>query len=318
MLRRFLVSTSTSSATINNCTATVNWHSKDNGAMRYEIERKLPGEPGFTKLADMPAQPGNVLSRYSYSFNNTIINSPSGIITYRIRQIIDTASASFAGVYLQNVTVNISDLCFANYLISTATSSTTINGCSVNVNWSSTDYGAMKYEIERKAPGEIDFSKVGELTATTGVLLATHNYQFLNTLATGSSGIFTYRIRQIIDTAAASFTAVYIDTTNANVASACVVTGVVNPGTTGNYLAVRPNPSVGSNTTLIIETIDAVPSMPILVYNMSGRLVQRLQESKGSGKKIIDLSVGKLSKGKYFINVYNKNILIGTAEFIKL
>jgi hypothetical protein len=58
--------------------------------------------------------------------------------------------------------------------------------------------------------------------------------------------------------------------------------------------------------------------MPILVYNMNGRLVQRLQESKGSGKKIIDLSVGKLPKGKYFINVYNKNVLIGTAEFIRL
>jgi hypothetical protein len=97
-----------------------------------------------------------------------------------------------------------------------------------------------------------------------------------------------------------------------------VVTAVVNPGTITNYITVRPNPSVGSTTTLIIETTDAVPSMPILVYNMDGRLVQRLQESKESGKKIINLPVGKLSKGKYFINIYNKNILIGTAEFIRL
>jgi len=51
---------------------------------------------------------------------------------------------------------------------------------------------------------------------------------------------------------------------------------------------------------------------------MNGRLVQRLQESKGTGIKIIDLSVAKLANGKYFINVYNKNVLIGTAEFIKL
>ncbi len=314
----FVLSTSTSSATINNCTATVNWSSKDNGAMRYEIERKLPGESAFTKIVEIPAQPGNVLLWRSYSFNNAIINSPSGIITYRIWQIIDTASASFVSVYLQNVTVNISDLCFANYLISTATSSTTINACSVTVNWSSTDNGAMKYEIERKAPGETNFSKVGQLTATTGVSLATHNYQFINTLAPGSSGIFSYRIRQITDTTAATFTAVYIDTTNANIASACVVTGVVNPGTSGNYVAVRPNPSIGNTATLVIETSDAIQSMPILVYNMNGRLVQRLQESKGSGKKIIDLSIGKLARGKYFINIYNKNILIGTAEFIRL
>jgi hypothetical protein len=58
--------------------------------------------------------------------------------------------------------------------------------------------------------------------------------------------------------------------------------------------------------------------MPILVYDMNGRLLQRIQESKGSGKKIIDLPVSKLPKGKYFINVYNKTVLIGTAGFIKL
>lgn len=306
----FLVSTSTSSATINNCTATVNWSSKDNGAMRYEIERKLPGEPGFTKIADMPAQPANVLSMHSYSFNNTIINSASGTITYRIRQIIDTASSSFAGVYIQSVTVNISDLCFSNYLISTATSSTTINGCSVTVKWSSTDYGAMKYEVERKAPGETNFSKIGELTATAGVSFTNHSYEFINTLATGSSGSFSYRIRQITDTVAATFVAVYIDTTVATLTSSCVVVTRV--------VTIRPNPSSGSTVTLIIETSEAIQSMPVLVYNMNGRLVHRLQESKTSGKKIIDLPVGKLPKGKYFINVYNKNVLIGTAEFIRL
>ena len=97
-----------------------------------------------------------------------------------------------------------------------------------------------------------------------------------------------------------------------------MVTGVVNPGTVGNYVIVRPNPSVGSTATLIVETTAAVPAMPIVIYNMNGRLVQRIQESKASGKKVIDISVSKLAKGKYFINVYDKNKLIGTAEFIRL
>jgi subtilisin family serine protease len=207
---------------------------------------------------------------------------------------------------------------FGKLLTEFATSTSTINGCRIFVNWTSKDVGAMKYEIERKAPGETSFSKVGELTPTAGVSLATHSYEFINTLATGASGNFSYRIRQIIDTAIASFTAVYVDTTLANVTSPCVVTAVVNPGTLDNYITIRPNPSIGSTATLIIETTDAVTSMPILVYDMNGRLVQRLQESKGSGKKIIDLSVGKLAKGKYFINVYNKNVLVGAAEFIKL
>jgi subtilisin family serine protease len=207
---------------------------------------------------------------------------------------------------------------FGKLLTEFATSSSTINGCRVFVNWTSKDVGAMKYEIERKAPGEINFSKVGELVPTAGVSLATHSYEFINTLTTGASGSFLYRIRQIIDTGAASFTAVYVDTTVANLASPCVVTGVVNPGTINNYIAVRPNPSIGATATLIVESTDAIQSMPILIYNMNGRLVQRLQESKGSGKKNIDLPVSKLAKGKYFINVYNKTVLIGTAEFIRL
>ena len=207
---------------------------------------------------------------------------------------------------------------FGSLLTQFATSSNTIDGCKVTISWTSKDVGAMKYEIERKGPADLNFSKVGELTPATGVSLASHNYTFTNTLAAGTAGSFSYRIRQIIDTATATFSAFYIDTTTANVASACVVTGVVNPGTFGNYVVVRPNPSIGSNATLIVETTDAIQTMPILVYNMNGRLIQRLQESKGSGKKIIGLQVSKLPKGKYFINVYNKTVLIGTAEFIRL
>jgi hypothetical protein len=207
---------------------------------------------------------------------------------------------------------------FATLLTEFATSSNTISGCRIFVNWTSKDVGAMKYEIERKAPGETNFSKIGEITPVQRDLLSTNNYEFINTLATGTSGVFSYRIRQIIDTAAASFTAVYIDTTVATISSACVVTGVVNPGTPGNYVTIRPNPAVGNSASLIIETSEAINSMPVVVYDISGRVVIRLQQSKGSGKIIIDLDVSKLAKGSYFIKVYNKNKLVGTAEMMRL
>lgn len=202
---------------------------------------------------------------------------------------------------------------FGTLLTEFATSTSTINGCRIYVNWTSKDVGAMKYEIERKGPGETNFTKIGEITPIPGVSLTTHSYEFINNLPIGSSGAFSYRIRQIIDTAPATFTDVYIDTTTATIASSCVQI----PGTQDKVL-VRPNPAIGNTATLVIETTDDVPSLPILVYDMNGRLLQRIQESKGSGKKIIDIPISKLAKGKYFINVYNKNNLIGTAEFIKL
>lgn len=202
---------------------------------------------------------------------------------------------------------------FGTLLTEFATSNSTIDGCRIFVNWTSKDISAMKYEIERKRPGETSFTKIGEITPTTAVSLTTHSYEFINNLAIGSSGTFSYRIRQIIDTAAATFTDLYIDTTTAIVASACIP----SLGTKDNVL-VRPNPAVGNSATIVIETTDDVPSMPILVYDMNGRLLQRIQESKGSGKKIIDIPISKLAKGKYFITVYNKDVLIGTVEFIRL
>lgn len=207
---------------------------------------------------------------------------------------------------------------FATLLTEFATSTNTISGCRIFVNWTSKDVGAMKYEIERKAPGETNFSKIGEIIPGQRAILTTNSYEFINTLATGTSGIFNYRIRQIIDTAAASFTALYIDTTVATISAACVVTGVVNPGTPGNYVTIRPNPSIGNTASLIIETPDAITSMPVVVYDITGRVVMRLQQSKGSGKIIIDLNVSKLAKGSYFIKVYNKNKLVGTAEMMRL
>src|SRR5205085_12612007 len=43
----------TSTASVNACTATLTWNSKDVSAMKYEIERKAPGEGSYSKIADV-------------------------------------------------------------------------------------------------------------------------------------------------------------------------------------------------------------------------------------------------------------------------
>jgi hypothetical protein len=43
-----------------------------------------------------------------------------------------------------------------------------------------------------------------------------------------------------------------------------------------------------------------------------------LKETKGTGKKTIDLPAGKLLKGNYFIRVMNGSKTIGIAEFLLL
>ncbi|MBL7749028.1 MAG: S8 family serine peptidase, partial [Chitinophagaceae bacterium] len=94
---------------------------------------------------------------------------------------------------------------FKNLLIEYATSSASVSACTATITWSTKDVSAMKFHIERKAPGETVFTKVGELNPSAGTILANHNYTFTNTLINVNAGDVFYRIRQIIDTAVASF-----------------------------------------------------------------------------------------------------------------
>jgi hypothetical protein len=205
---------------------------------------------------------------------------------------------------------------FASLLTDYATSSVTVTNCTATLTWNSKDVDAMRYEVERKAPGETSFTKIADVSAQAGNVLANHAYTFNNTL-TVPAGNLAYRIRQVIDTNAATFTAVYIDTATINLASSCTTTGVNGPDPNADRIWVQPNPA-GANTTLIVQTTNAIPSMPVKIYDMKGRLVLDMQLAKGAGKVTIDLPVDKLSKGKYLVAVYNGRIIIGTTGLLKL
>ena len=313
-----LVDFATSTSTIDTCTTKINWTSKDVRAMKYEIERKLPGQSVYTKVGELNPQAGDSLTNHSYQFINTIINSTAGTVSYRIRQLIDTTTATFMAVYIDTTNITIAGSCFSNFLIGNAGSNATVNNCNATVNWTSRDIGNMKYEIERKVPGEVVYTKVGELPAQAGTVLVNHSYQFNNVIISPTAGTVSYRIRQIIDTAAATFAAVYIDTADVSIPGGCFATGTGNPDPTKDLITISPNPVSGKTVNLIIETAYAVTNMPVVVYDAKGRLVMQSSYLKGSGKKTIELSIELLSKGKYYIKVMNAAKTIGTAEFLKL
>ena len=202
---------------------------------------------------------------------------------------------------------------FANLLVEYATATSTITDCSIRIIWNSKDIAAMKYEIERKGPGELAYTKIGEMNPLAGIVLANRSYQFMNGLTDGSSGNFSYRIRQIIDTAISTFTAVYIDTTNIVLTSPCS-----NSFSSNSIVRVEPNPVSASTVKLTTETIYAIIDMPIMVYDATGRLMFQLKETKGIGRKTIELNISRLAKGKYYIKVFNGQKTIGTAELLRL
>lgn len=101
---------STANSSVNNCTATIQWNSKDIASMQYKLERKLPGETTYSVLQTIAAK-GTIFSAQNYSVNDVL--QVSGIIQYRIVQIIDTNTVGYRAYAIDSVSVTAGSSCAA-------------------------------------------------------------------------------------------------------------------------------------------------------------------------------------------------------------
>ena len=186
-----------------------------------------------------------------------------------------------------------------------STASATTANCKTTLNWTSKDVATMKYEIERKSPGDSAFTKIGERQGS-GVVFGNRNYEFSDPVTNLPAGTIQYRIRQVIDTTMAGFTAGYIDTVS-----------TMNTSCTSNeLLVISPNPT--RNTfNLQVNTIEA-QSLDVRISNGLGQIMMQLKRDKPAGSFVIPFTGANLPAGKYFISVYGANKLIGTKELLKL
>jgi hypothetical protein len=198
---------------------------------------------------------------------------------------------------------------FGILLKSFATANAGIDNCTATINWTSKDVSAMKYEIERKAPGDTGYFKIADVPAAANVsILTTHTYSKIDGLADIQTGSFNYRIKQIIDTSESAFTAIYIDTLTLSNTTPCVTT----------TLRIVPNPATTNQVSLRIGTENAIQKMNIRFFDMLGRAVFQFSGSKGSGSIRLDFPIQRLPKGKYIASVYDGTHLLVSREFIKL
>jgi hypothetical protein len=203
---------------------------------------------------------------------------------------------------------------FVNLLQQVSSADGTISNCKATLNWTSKDVSAMRYEIERKIFGESNYSKIGVVAAQPNTnVLSTHSYQKEDSLVNIPAGTVSYRIRQILDTAAANLTGAYIDTVNITFNESC--SNGSNAGT--EKISIIPNPAPGKFT-LRVETDYSVNNLIIHILDMKGALVSEFFESKTIGKADFDLQVHKLPKGKYIVVVYNDSRLMASKELIRL
>ena len=104
---------STLSTSVNNCTTTIQWNSKDISSMLYRIERKLPGDTNYTTIETVTAK-GNAFSNQSYQYNDVINNSSAGNVNYRIVQVIDTSAIGYRAYAIDSSTVAVTSNCISN------------------------------------------------------------------------------------------------------------------------------------------------------------------------------------------------------------
>jgi serine protease AprX len=199
----------------------------------------------------------------------------------------------------------------ANLVRDFAKGSASVSNCTATIQWISKDMSAMKYEIERKMPGQNNFIKIAERNGTGNTFGTRPAYQYQDVLSGVAPGVITYRIRQVLDTSVSGVTAIFIDNITVDLQAACIDANLVDvtiaPNPARNMLSIRVT-TPGSSSNILIQ-----------IFNSNGQLMSSSNKSKAPGTAFFDdISLIRFAKGKYYVNVYDNKKLIATKELIKL
>jgi hypothetical protein len=193
-----------------------------------------------------------------------------------------------------------------------ASTNASVSNCTVSIQWTSKDVSSMKYEIERRTPGQTSFLKIAERNGTGNIFGTRPSYQYQDVLSGIDVGTITYRIRQIADTSAAGFTDAYIDTVSINLQAGCIDANLID-------VSLYENPVVKGGFTARVTTPTASSNIVIRIFSSNGQLVGTLNKTKLAGTAFFEnISLLRFAKGTYYVSVYDGNKLIGTKKLVKL
>ncbi|MFM7646173.1 MAG: S8 family peptidase [Sphingomonadales bacterium] len=198
---------------------------------------------------------------------------------------------------------------FSWLLTEYATIDAQLNNCTATISWKSKDMEAMRYELQRRLPGEINYTTIHHVTAAAGTILRNNNYQFNDRLETTQSGAVNYRVLQWIDTTAATKRSVWLDSTQLLLSSPCVTVLT-------SSIQLFPNPATNS-TRLTIHYSGVNPLLQVAISDMTGRTLKRYFVPLRSPASSTDLSLNAFPKGAYLISAWDEKKKIGTIKLVK-
>ncbi|GAB4091207.1 S8 family serine peptidase [Flaviaesturariibacter terrae] len=104
-------SVATSSLTQSTCKATISWSSKDVSAMRYELQRNVPGQAGYSTVYSTAGSGSVFGALHQYQYADTLAGVNAGTVSYRVVQYFDTSAASPASDIIATRTLNLAANC---------------------------------------------------------------------------------------------------------------------------------------------------------------------------------------------------------------
>ncbi len=192
-----------------------------------------------------------------------------------------------------------------------STTNVSLSNFTTTINFTSKDIASMRYEIERKLPNESSFTKIHTIQST-GTSFATRSYQQIDVINNSPAGVVTYRIRQVIDTASATFDAYYLDSATVTLLNP---TSVTDLNRNAKLVHIYPNPATSGLSLKFMEQASA--ALSVAFYNQQGQLISRNDFTKPSGEFVKTILINHLAEGNYIIVILKDGKQFAIKEFIK-
>ena len=156
----------------------------------------------------------------------------------------------------------------------------------VNLLWSaSNEQNDVRYELERKGPGEVDFHVVGTVSGTPGI--TQHTYQFAdNNVSAGN--IYLYRVKQI------------------NLDGRSFYTNIVYIRMIGKNLEVSIYPNPAKDIATVSISNPSAEQLSVMLYNVYGSKIAEFKTG-GGNTQTLALPIQNLAAGTYWLEVKSKD-----------
>lgn len=192
--------------------------------------------------------------------------------------------------------------------------SSSINNCTAAIQWNSKDIAGMQYIIERKLPGETNYTSIQTIPAK-GLSFSSQSYQYDHLITSSQAGNVQFRILQVIDTSSSGYRAYAIDSSIVIIPANCTTTNVIDPAIISTSIQLFPNPADRILQLRFLEQNSG--RFTIALYNSLGQMFSTELYIKPVGVATHTISIANLPSGNYLLVLLSNGKRYATKEFVK-